>query len=142
MITLGKHIKFLRKKRNLSQAQLGKRSGIKREYISYLEREKLKNPTLSTLNKIACGLEVPLENLLFFDSSGSHSLQDLLHKSVEMEQQIGHLKETLKRLYQLLAAVEKRVQSPGEDAPLPLLADEPGEKLSVSIASEIKFLAG
>jgi len=103
---IGKHIQSLRKQRQLSQVQLGRRSGIKRQYISRLERGKLKNPTLNTLRKIAQGLGVPLENLLLSDVS-SHSFQDLLQQSEKIEQKIGFLKDDLHKLHQLLDLMEE-----------------------------------
>lgn len=53
---LGKRLKSLRKARNLSQADLEKKTGIKREYLSKMETDDLKNPTLNTMTKPAKGL--------------------------------------------------------------------------------------
>ncbi len=108
MAALGKHIKTLRNKQHLSQAQLSQRSGIKREYISYLERGKLKNPTLNTLNKIASGLGVPLEKLVRYDSVEVSAFQDLLEKSAEIEQKISLLKNNLRKLTNLLNCIEEK----------------------------------
>lgn len=57
-MTLGKKIRHLRLEANLSQFELEQRTGIKREYLSRLENERLKNVTLKTLRKLGKGLRV------------------------------------------------------------------------------------
>lgn len=53
----------LRRERGLSQEELAHRAGIDRTFVSGCER-LVRNPTLTTLEKIARGLEVdPLELL-------------------------------------------------------------------------------
>jgi len=105
MASLGKRMQTLRKRQDFSQSQLGRRSGIKREYISRLEQGKLKNPTLNTLKKIAHGLGVSLENLLFSDPS-SHSFQDLLRQSKRIEQKIDFLRSDVHELGQKLERIK------------------------------------
>jgi transcriptional regulator with XRE-family HTH domain len=53
----GDVVRQLRKKRMLSQEQLGFESGLHRTYISLLERGKM-SPTLKTLAKLALALNV------------------------------------------------------------------------------------
>lgn len=55
-MNFGKRLKSLREARNLSQGELAKLSGIKREYLSRYENGRLKNPTLNTMTKLAKGL--------------------------------------------------------------------------------------
>jgi transcriptional regulator with XRE-family HTH domain len=61
---LGQRIRRIRKMRGLSQSGLEKKSGIKREYISKLETNDLKNPTRDTLIKLAKALEITLGQLI------------------------------------------------------------------------------
>ncbi len=63
-MTLGKRIKFVRLAAKISQLELEKRTGIKREYLSKLENSRLKNPTINTLKKIAAGLRIDFLALL------------------------------------------------------------------------------
>lgn len=58
-MNLGKRLKELREAQGFSQADLEKKTGIKREYISKLETSDLKNPTLNTMTKLAEGLGFP-----------------------------------------------------------------------------------
>lgn len=57
-MTLGERLRSLRLAAELTQAELEQRTGIKREYLSKIENEKLDNPTLKTLQKLAKGLGV------------------------------------------------------------------------------------
>lgn len=59
MLTLGRKITIARARAGItSQAKLGVKAGLRRDYINRLERGKLTNPTLDTLTSIAtaCGL--------------------------------------------------------------------------------------
>ncbi len=60
---LGKNLKKLRLKKNMSQGDLAKALGVDRAYISNIENGRM-NPTLSTLEKIAGALRSPIKNLV------------------------------------------------------------------------------
>jgi transcriptional regulator with XRE-family HTH domain len=64
MELLGKRIRQFREYKGLSQSEIEKRTGIKREYLSKIETDDLKNPTYFTLVKIAKGLGVSIAELL------------------------------------------------------------------------------
>ena len=61
---LGPHLRVIRKKKGLTQEELADRCGLHWTYIGGLERGE-RNPTLSTMQKIANGLAVNLYE--FFD---------------------------------------------------------------------------
>lgn len=61
---VGKRIKELRNKLDISQEELGFRSGVHRTYIASLEVGK-RNISIVTLEKITDALEISLSN--FFD---------------------------------------------------------------------------
>lgn len=63
-MTLGERIRYYREAAGLSQSEVEKKTGIKREYLSKLENNKLKNPTYGTLTKLANGLEIDLVVLI------------------------------------------------------------------------------
>ncbi len=63
-IRLGPRIKKVRKLKQIAQVDLEKKTGIKREYLSKIENEELKNPTIKTLAKIAEGLDISLTELI------------------------------------------------------------------------------
>jgi len=63
LLELGKKIKTLRQKQNISQEQLAQQCGFDRTYISMLERGK-RNPSFLNLQKLCTGLQVNLSILL------------------------------------------------------------------------------
>ncbi len=56
-------LKELRAKRNMSQADLARASGVSREYIARLELAQ-QDPTLGTLEKLAKALRVKVGKLV------------------------------------------------------------------------------
>lgn len=64
MQSLGQRIRYFRDIKGMSQSELEKQTGIKREYLSKLENNELKNPTYFTLMKIAKGMKVKISDLV------------------------------------------------------------------------------
>ena len=62
---LSKRIKKLREQRGISAEKLAYSCGLSKTALSYIER-CMKEPKLSTLEKIAYGLDVSLEELFRF----------------------------------------------------------------------------
>ena len=62
---LAKRIKKLRKLRGISAEKLAYSCGLSKPALSYIER-CLKEPKLSTLEKIAYGLDISLKELFSF----------------------------------------------------------------------------
>ena len=56
-------IKALRAKRDITQAELAARAGISHGYLARLETGR-QDPTITTLEKLAKALRVPVEKLL------------------------------------------------------------------------------
>ena len=63
-MNIGGAIQMCRTRRQLSQAKLARLAGCSVSYLSMLENSK-RDPTLSTIQKIAEGLRVPVEILFF-----------------------------------------------------------------------------
>lgn len=68
---LGMRIRYLRKKKGLSQEDLALDSGINKNYLSDLERG-MRNPTVNILEKLAVTLGVSLSDLFM----GIQSFED------------------------------------------------------------------
>lgn len=62
LVALGKKVRDLRRTMNLSQEEFSVKAGLHRTYISDLE-SGLRNPTVTTLSKIAKALHVDLKDL-------------------------------------------------------------------------------
>jgi transcriptional regulator with XRE-family HTH domain len=108
-MTIGKRIRTLREKQGMSQAELGRRTGIKREYLSKLESGALPNPTLSTMQKFADGLGVKVKDLV--DDDECNQTGALLAKIVSTENQrleaVGALENASARLSHTLALLRQ-----------------------------------
>ncbi len=61
---LGHRLKRLREARGLTQADLAKRAGLHRVYVTQLEIGVKTNPTLDTLQRLAKALRIPIPELL------------------------------------------------------------------------------
>lgn len=61
---IGKRVQQLRKEKGLSLTELAERAGVAKSYISSLERDIQKNPSIQFLEKIAAVLKVPVERLI------------------------------------------------------------------------------
>lgn len=61
---IGKNIYDLRKSRGLSLTELSERSSISKSYLSNIERNLNKNPSIQILEKIASVLKVEVKSLI------------------------------------------------------------------------------
>ncbi len=66
LLLLGENIRKIRLDKGLSQEVLGFKADLHRNYISSLERA-LKNPTYTTLLKIAAALDIELVDLISYN---------------------------------------------------------------------------
>ncbi len=63
---IGKNINNIRKQKGFTLSDLAKRTGISKSYLSNIERDLKKNPSIQAMEKIAAVLEVDLKTLLEF----------------------------------------------------------------------------
>ncbi len=104
-MTLGEKIKQLRKERGFSQTVLEQRSGVNSKLLSKYENGRIV-PTADTLKKIATGLEISADYLLFDNvpKNGLSPLKDL--ELFEMFQEVeGMDQENKKMIKNLINAV-------------------------------------
>jgi transcriptional regulator with XRE-family HTH domain len=73
---LGRAISLCRARRGMKQAELAERAGLSVSYLSLLEKNKRKDPTLSTIQKLAEALSVPT-GILFFLAADKTELAGL-----------------------------------------------------------------
>ncbi|GAA0363543.1 helix-turn-helix domain-containing protein [Bacillus horti] len=65
---IGKKIQALRKERGLSLSELADKADIAKSYLSSIERDIQKNPSIQFLEKIAGVLDVPIQSLIHEES--------------------------------------------------------------------------
>jgi transcriptional regulator with XRE-family HTH domain len=63
-MNIGHALRRIRESKNLSQGDIEERTGLMRCYISRVENGHL-IPTIDSLEKIACGLEIPLYQVFY-----------------------------------------------------------------------------
>lgn len=85
-MNLGRAIALCRKQRDMNQAQLAERAGVSVSYISLLEQNKRKDPTLSTIQKVSEALSVP-SSILFFLAADQTELAGL---SAELQEKLSY----------------------------------------------------
>ena len=88
---VGKCLRELRQEKGYSISELAELAGVSKSYLSYIERDVQKNPSLQFLRKIAVTLETDVEDLLS-NSTSSTSINEfvldeewkrLLNKAIE-----------------------------------------------------------
>lgn len=85
-MNLGRAITLCRKQRGYSQAQLAEKAEISVSYLSLLEQNKRKDPTLSTIQRISEAVAVP-SGILFFLAADQTELSGL---SVDLQEKLSH----------------------------------------------------
>lgn len=85
---VGGRLKELRQEKGYSISELAELAGVSKSYLSYIERDIQKNPSLQFLQKISFTLDVDLEYLLGTEKSVSDTSIDeewktLLNKAIE-----------------------------------------------------------
>lgn len=83
---VGERIKELRIKKGYSISELAKIAGVSKSYLSYIERNVQRNPSLQFLSKIAITLDTSIEYLLGDDSEEEHLDEEwvsLLRQAIE-----------------------------------------------------------
>jgi transcriptional regulator with XRE-family HTH domain len=63
-LEFSKTLRRLRAEKRLTQEELAQRSGVDYKYLQKLEGQNPSSPTLSTLEKLANGLGIPLIELI------------------------------------------------------------------------------
>ena len=101
-MVIGDRLKELRESKNFSQGDIEKRTGLLRCYISRVENGHTV-PAVSTLEKMARALEVPMYQL-FHDGEASPAIRKLKHPSNSDEWgSTGRDADYLSKLSRLLA---------------------------------------
>jgi XRE family transcriptional regulator, master regulator for biofilm formation len=74
---IGTNINKIRKKRGISLSELSERAEISKSYLSNIERNLNKNPSIHIMEKIAKGLNVDLKDVIWTDEEqGSNTKID------------------------------------------------------------------
>ncbi|MFC5713170.1 helix-turn-helix domain-containing protein [Thalassorhabdus alkalitolerans] len=74
---IGEKIKVRRKEKGLTLSELANRTKVSKSYLSYIERDLKKNPSIDVLKKLSSVLDLSIEELineqeLYNEHSGEH----------------------------------------------------------------------
>jgi XRE family transcriptional regulator, master regulator for biofilm formation len=61
---IGDRVKKFRQEKRMSLSELAEQAGVAKSYLSSLERNLQKNPSIQFLEKIAAVLNIPVEHLI------------------------------------------------------------------------------
>ncbi|WML59152.1 helix-turn-helix transcriptional regulator [Neobacillus sp. PS2-9] len=109
----GKRLKQLRLGKGFSLTKLSECTGISKSYLSLIERNIQRNPSLEILNKLATLLEVDMEELVKKEDSestnstkGKYSVKSILKVEIELsEEQLSPQK--LKQIKELIHVISE-----------------------------------
>ena len=100
----GKRLKELREIRGLSLSELAAQSGVANSYISNMERDKMTNPSLEVMTKIASVLDITPQLLISQDKDVNKE-QSVLERLALAE---GINQEQLKEYKELIEFIKWR----------------------------------
>ena len=101
---LGKQIKTLRKSRGYTQERLVEIIDVNAKYLARVERGEA-NPTLSLLQRLSTGLDVPLPELFGYDREDGETPVELRQRLDQMVVELGD--ESLPRLVRVVTALSR-----------------------------------
>ncbi|CAM3963048.1 helix-turn-helix domain-containing protein [Lederbergia lenta] len=106
---IGKNICKIRKKKGLTITELANRAGIAKSYVSNIERDVNKNPSINVIEKIASVLEVDLKTLIDPESANETKLPQLDAEWIDLVNELkesGIKKEEIKEFKTLLEFIK------------------------------------
>jgi XRE family transcriptional regulator, master regulator for biofilm formation len=90
---IGDRVKKLRLEKKISLSELAEQAGVAKSYLSSLERNLQRNPSIQFLEKIAAVLNVPVDNLIHehinkdeLDSEWINLVKEAMNSGVSKEQ--------------------------------------------------------
>jgi XRE family transcriptional regulator, master regulator for biofilm formation len=104
---IGKNLAELRRRKGLSLSELADRSGISKSYLSNIERDVHKNPSIQILEKISDVLNVDLKALLINGYSTEKVRHDKeLYEFAEELKKTGIKKDNIQEYKQLIEFIK------------------------------------
>lgn len=73
-MTIGDLIRYERKRKDWTLSQLSRRTGVSKSYLSYLERNQKKNPSITIVKRLFVVLDIPLEKIMDEEESKENHL--------------------------------------------------------------------
>ncbi|KUP04130.1 transcriptional regulator [Bacillus coahuilensis m2-6] len=93
---IGERVKQLRLEKNMSMTELAERAGVAKSYLSAIERNLQKNPSVQFLEKVAQALGVSMDSILFNQQEDKQAVDPDWLDIVHQAQDSGITKEQFK----------------------------------------------
>lgn len=84
----GKNIKYIRESKNIGVNELSRLSGVNASYISALERDEKKNPSVAILEKLANALKVSIDEIMKTDPVSYDDLEKWDDNSNQVKEEV------------------------------------------------------
>lgn len=84
----GKNIKYIRESKNIGVNELSRLSSVNASYISALERDEKKNPSVAILEKLANALEVSIDEIMKTDPVSYDDLEKWNDNSNQVKEEV------------------------------------------------------
>ncbi|CUU47300.1 helix-turn-helix domain-containing protein [Clostridium beijerinckii] len=81
----GENIKKIRESKNIGVNELSRLSGVNASYISALERDEKKNPSVMILNKLANALGIAVDDIMKSESNIDEESSNIHEESITYE---------------------------------------------------------
>jgi XRE family transcriptional regulator of biofilm formation len=108
----GDRIREIREKQGLSLNKLSKITGISKSYLSFIERSRQTNPSITIVKKIADALEIPMNELLFeLKIRNKNSIDEKIHKLVNELSKIDISEDEFIEFKSLLFSIKEEVEN-------------------------------
>jgi len=85
----GKNIKNIRESKRIGVNELSRMSGVNASYISALERDEKKNPSVTILEKLANALEVSIDEIMKTESVTYYDLEKWDEGSNQVKEEVA-----------------------------------------------------
>jgi transcriptional regulator with XRE-family HTH domain len=79
---IGDMIRYRRKEKGLTLSELSRKTGVSKSYLSYLERNKKKNPSIEIVRRIFITLDLPLTPLFYQERTIDRPVMAMEERSV------------------------------------------------------------
>lgn len=85
----GKNIKNIRELKNIGVNELSRLSGVNASYISALERDEKKNPSVAILEKLANALDISIDEIMKSEPITYDDLDRWDNNSDQLKEEVG-----------------------------------------------------
>ncbi|MBS2969629.1 helix-turn-helix domain-containing protein [Metabacillus sp. KIGAM252] len=115
MEAVGKRIREIRRQKGLSLSELAELAGVSKSYLSYIERNVQKNPSLQFLSKISDTLDIEVNVLLGSEHDPKSQLDEEWKTLIEKAVKEGMSKEEFETFQDYIKFTKWKESQEGRD---------------------------